>query len=85
MRCVVTKSMYAHDDNLDIADATFDEAGDGSTEQFGLMDLTTPGSFWLNPPLPMDENGDWIFDGEIGDGLFRKTGSSTFIIEPDST
>jgi len=59
MRCVVTKSSYTQNEDFAMADAVFDCIGDRGDENFGIDDLTTPGSFWLNPPLPVDENGNW--------------------------
>ena len=46
MRCVVTTSPYTADEDFAEADALFDCIGDN----FGVDDLATPGSFWLNPP-----------------------------------
>ncbi|KAI3425903.1 hypothetical protein D9Q98_007876 [Chlorella vulgaris] len=59
MRCVVTESYYTKGEDFKIADAVFDCIGEAGDERFSLSDLTTPGSFWLNPPLPMDEEGNW--------------------------
>eukprot|EP00892_Ulva_mutabilis_P000556 jgi/Ulvmu1/10500/UM064_0038.1 len=56
MRCVVTTSSYTQNEDFSIADAVFDCIGDN----FRIDDLTTPGTFWLNPPLPMDVNGNWV-------------------------
>jgi HAD superfamily hydrolase (TIGR01509 family) len=58
MRVVVTRSAYTQNEDFDIADAVFDCIGDAGDERFSLEDLTTPGSFWLNPPLPMDAHGN---------------------------
>lgn len=52
MRVVVTESYYTKGEDFDAADAVFDCIGDEGSENFGLSDLTTPGSFWLNPPSP---------------------------------
>jgi len=60
MRCVITESSYTAGENFDIADVVFDCIGNEGDERFCLNDLTTPGSFWLNPPLPMDEFGNWV-------------------------
>ena len=50
-----------------LADAVFDEIGDN----FAVHDLTTPGSFWLNPPLPMDEFGRrYGFDPNAPEDMF---------------
>ncbi|KAK9816684.1 hypothetical protein WJX72_003671 [[Myrmecia] bisecta] len=59
MRCIVTTSSYTAGEDFQTADAVFDCIGDEGDERFSLNDLTTPGSFWLNPPLPMDETGMW--------------------------
>lgn len=60
MRCVVTRSAYTQGEAFAGADAVFDCIGEaGGEERFSLHDLTTPGSFWLNPPLPRDADGDW--------------------------
>jgi len=50
MRVVVTESYYTKGEDFDAADAVFDCIGDEGSENFSLSDLTTPGSFWLNPP-----------------------------------
>ena len=55
MRVVVTESYYTKGEDFDAADAVFDCIGDDGSENFGLSDLTTPGSFWLNPPNPVTE------------------------------
>lgn len=60
MRCVVTESHYTRGEDFAMADAVFDCIGEAGEERFSLHDLTTPGSFWLNPPLPCDEQGNWI-------------------------
>ena len=60
MRCVVTRSAYTQDEAFDGADAVFDCIGEKGEERFSLDDLTTPGSFWLNPPLPRDAEGNWV-------------------------
>ena len=59
MRCVVTRSAYTQDEAFAGADAVFDCIGEAGEERFSLDDLTTPGSFWLNPPLPRDGDGNW--------------------------
>ena len=59
MRCVVTRSAYTQGEAFEGADAVFDCIGEAGEERFSLDDLTTPGSFWLNPPLPRDAAGDW--------------------------
>ena len=46
MRVVVTESYYTGGEDYAEADVVFKEIGDN----FGIDDLTTPGSFWLNPP-----------------------------------
>jgi len=46
MRVVVTESYYTGGEDFAEADVVFKEIGDN----FGIDDLTTPGSFWLNPP-----------------------------------
>lgn len=46
MRVVVTESYYTGGEDFADADVVFTEIGDN----FGIYDLTTPGSFWLNPP-----------------------------------
>ncbi len=48
MRVVVTESYYTGGEDFAAADVVFTEIGDN----FGIDDLTTPGSFWLNPPSP---------------------------------
>lgn len=60
MRCVVTESYYTKGEDFAAADAVFDCIGEAGEERFSLHDLTTPGSFWLNPPLPRDLEGSWI-------------------------
>ncbi|KAL4526550.1 hypothetical protein Ndes2526A_g00995 [Nannochloris sp. 'desiccata'] len=60
MRVIVTESYYTKGEDFSIADAVFDCIGEAGDERFSLHDLTTPGSFWLNPPLPMDEQGNWV-------------------------
>lgn len=60
MRCIITQSYYTKNEDFAIADAVFDCIGDSGDERFSLHDLMTPGSFWLNPPLPMDEDGNWV-------------------------
>lgn len=50
MRVVVTTSYYTENEDFADADAVFDCIGDEGSENFSLHDLTTPGSFWLNPP-----------------------------------
>ena len=52
MRVVVTTSGYTADEDFSCADAVFDCIGEKGSERFSLHDLTTPGSFWLNPPPP---------------------------------
>lgn len=52
MRVVVTESYYTKGEDFSAADAVFDCIGDEGSENFSLGDLTTPGSFWLNPPSP---------------------------------
>jgi len=52
MRVVVTESYYTKGEDFSDADAVFDCIGDEGSENFSLDDLTTPGSFWLNPPSP---------------------------------
>ena len=64
MRVCVTKSIYSEGEDFDCADAVFDCIGDKGSERFGFNDLTTPGEFWLNPPLPVDEHGNWYRSGE---------------------
>jgi citrate lyase subunit beta/citryl-CoA lyase len=59
MRCVVTRSAYTQNETFSGSDAVFDAIGDVGEERFSLDDLTTPGSFWLNPPLPRDAEGNW--------------------------
>ncbi len=54
MRVVVTESYYTKAEDFSEADAVFDCIGDEGSENFSLDDLTTPGSFWLNPPPPVD-------------------------------
>mmetsp|Transcript_1337 Transcript_1337/g.2680 ORF Transcript_1337/g.2680 Transcript_1337/m.2680 type:complete len:124 (-) Transcript_1337:303-674(-) len=56
MRCVAVASEYTSDADLEgLADAVFFGVGG---DEFALDDLTTPGSFWLNPPLPRDQYGN---------------------------
>ncbi|CAG9467283.1 unnamed protein product [Pedinophyceae sp. YPF-701] len=57
MRVVVTKSSYTEEEDFAEADAVFDCIGDEGDERFSLDDLTTPGSFWINPPAPMEAAG----------------------------
>lgn len=52
MRVVVTTSPYTQEEDFAEADAVFDCIGDRGDERFFVTDLTTPGSFWLNPPRP---------------------------------
>lgn len=59
MRCVVTTSSYTVEEEFGTADAVFDCIGDEGDERFSFHDLTTPGSFWLNPPLAIDSEGNW--------------------------
>lgn len=54
MRVVVTESYYTKGEDFSGADAVFDCIGDEGSENFSLSDLTTPGSFWLNFPPPVD-------------------------------
>lgn len=49
------------------SDVIFDEIGDN----FGVLDVTTPGSFWLNPPLPMDEDGNLYGTNGVDPGVPR--------------
>ena len=49
-------------EGLTPADAVFDEIS------FEVSDLTTPGSFWLNPPLPMDAHGNLYGSARSGGG-----------------
>ena len=66
MRCVAVASEYTSDAELEgLADAVF--FGIGGAE-FTLDELTTPGAFWLNPPLPRDEHGNKYVDIE-SDGV----------------
>lgn len=59
MRCVGVASQYTHEKDLeDLADVVCAEIG-GSA--FTIDDLTTPGTFWLNPPVPRDEFGNKYF------------------------
>lgn len=58
MRCVVTQSSYTGDEDFSLADAVFDQIGDSGDERFSLHDLTTPGSFWVNAPYPVDKDGN---------------------------
>jgi HAD superfamily hydrolase (TIGR01509 family) len=58
MRCVVTQSSYTADEDFSLADAVFECIGDAGDEQFSLHDLTTPGSFWVNAPYPVDKDGN---------------------------
>jgi len=60
MRCVVTTSSYTADEDFSVADAIFPEIGDEGSENFSLGDLTTPGSFWVNAPHPVDKDGNRI-------------------------
>lgn len=60
MRCVVTQSSYTADEDFALADAVFDMIGDAGDERFSLEDLTTPGSFWVNAPFPVDKDGNRI-------------------------
>ena len=54
MRVVVTESYYTKGEDFSDADAVFDCIGDEGEENFSLHDLTTPGSFWLNPPARVE-------------------------------
>ena len=60
MRCVVTQSSYTAGEAFHGADAVFDCIGEAGDERFSLCDLTTPGAFWLNPPLPRDADNNWV-------------------------
>ena len=54
--------------NNDLADAVMNfDASDGETanlesywDSITMDDITTPGSFWLNPPLPKDDEGNRV-------------------------
>ena len=54
--------------NNDLADAVMNfDASDGDTsnlesywDSITMDDITTPGSFWLNPPLPKDDEGNRV-------------------------
>lgn len=48
-----------------MADACLDEIGDGGPLALSIQDLTTPGSYWLNPCLPRDAEGNSV-DPETG-------------------
>jgi beta-phosphoglucomutase-like phosphatase (HAD superfamily) len=41
-----------------LADAIIDDGG--SWESIGMDDIATPGSFWLNPPHPKDDEGNAV-------------------------
>lgn len=45
-----------------LADAIIDDDDDdgGSWESIGMDDIATPGSFWLNPPHPRDDDGNKV-------------------------
>jgi HAD superfamily hydrolase (TIGR01509 family) len=60
MRCVVTQSSYTAGEDFSLADAVFDAIGDAGDERFSLHDLTTPGSFWVNAPNPVDQDGNRV-------------------------
>ena len=55
MRCIVTTSPYTAEEDFTEADAVFPEIGDAGQEKFSLHDLTTPGSFWVNAPRPLQQ------------------------------
>eukprot|EP00793_Prasinoderma_coloniale_P000484 PRCOL_00005469-RA len=74
MRCVVTESGYTAGEDFALADAIFPEIGDEGSEQFSLQELTTPGAYWLNPPLPIDEEGNW-YEGAGEDDAEGQTDS----------
>lgn len=64
MRCVVTTSAYTADEDFQLADAVFEEIGEEGNESFSFHDLTTPGTFWVNSPYPVDEDGERIASPE---------------------
>jgi len=43
----------------DLADAIVD------TFDFYLDDIATPGSYWLNPPHPRDDEGNKVYVGDV--------------------
>ena len=66
-RLAGTRVMYIEKDGLGTCDA--DDLVDGVVESIGteddwemvtLDDISTPGSFWLNPPNPRDDSGDRV-------------------------
>ncbi|KAK3249696.1 hypothetical protein CYMTET_40888 [Cymbomonas tetramitiformis] len=67
MRVVGVPSKYTNMTDLELADAVFETIGDEGYEQFFIDDLTTPGSFWINPPLPRDEHGN-KYEEDVGNG-----------------
>ena len=53
-----------------MADAVIDSLGepedwDGYGGVVTLMDVATPGSYWLNPPVPRDENSNAVNPREL--------------------
>ena len=58
----------------DLADAILD-LYDYKTIDFYLDDIATPGSFWLNPPHPRDDDGNKVGDMETLIQRFEQQGS----------
>ena len=57
-----------------MADACLDEIGEGGALALSMDDLTTPGTFWLNPCLPRDADGNSV-DPETGLPMARRGGA----------
>ena len=56
---------WVSEDLEGMADACLDEIGDSGPLALSIHDLTTPGSYWLNPCLARDADGNSV-DPETG-------------------
>jgi hypothetical protein len=56
----------------DLADAVLF----GPDIDFGLDDIATPGSFWLNPPHPRDDEGNRVDPYALAEQMIHAQGDS---------